>query len=763
MDFHKSKLKFIFAMPRIFAIFFIAAFLFGVIIIQDYFTESDSRVLAAGVDKIIAPGSLSQTSGYAVNPQRKLARTSNGSLHAVYSRSDGARFQIYHSYSIDNGETWTEESLTSETCGDQTNPAIAADSNNFLYVVWQCCNSDSPSHSQIRYRKYTSDWSEIVNITADADWDQRIPAIAVDGNDNVHTVWQKIEIIDNALCKIGCGPTYYSKYDKSADSWGAPLRIGEGEQYEEINPAIAIGKDNNVNVVWMSGGYRNGNCSSSVYRKYTDSWQYISESECSYKFPSVTVDSKDDVHLVASKLVVDQGVLVYSKNGWANPQEIVYTGYGSKLLSIATDSNDYLHVVWSNQEKTGSINHIQYTSSWQSQETLVSDTDSAFPSLIWAQYPEVNGIKTNILKTGYAFVWNDGPIVKFYKSADLEWGTPPLPPNQAPTAEAGGSYTIDEGSSVIIDGSGSTDPDNDPLTFAWDIDNDGTYEILGATTSITPPDGPATLTVGLQVSDGKDGVDTDTATVTVNNVNPITGPITSPIDPQLINGIVSVSSMFADAGILDTHTTVWDWGDSTISTGIALESGGSGTVTGNHTYNTPGVYTITLTVTDKDGGVGTAQSSYVVIVDPNGGFVTGGGWFNSPQGAYIANPTLIGRANFGFVSKYHKGATTPTGETEFQFKVADINFHSASYDWLVVAGSKAQYKGSGTINGAGNYGFLLAAIDEQITGGGDTDKFRIKIIDRNTDAIIYDNQLIADDNANPTTAISGGSIVIHKE
>ena len=65
---------------------------------------------------------------------------------------------------------------------------------------------------------------------------------------------------------------------------------------------------------------------------------------------------------------------------------------------------------------------------------------------------------------------------------------------------------------------------------------------------------------------------------------------------------------------------------------------------------------------------------------------------------------MAGKTNFGFFSKYKKGATVPTGETEFRFKVADLNFHSTEYEWLVVAGPRAQSKGSGTINGAGDSG-----------------------------------------------------------
>jgi hypothetical protein len=153
---------------------------------------------------------------------------------------------------------------------------------------------------------------------------------------------------------------------------------------------------------------------------------------------------------------------------------------------------------------------------------------------------------------------------------------------------------------------------------------------------------------------------------------------------------------------------------------------------------------------------------YIVVYDPNAGFVTGGGWINSPPGAYYANPALTGKANFGFVSKYEKGANVPTGDTEFDFNVANINFHSTSYDWLVVSGTaKAQYKGTGTINGAGNYGFMLTAIDRQLKGHGASDTFRIKIWDTTTGNTIYDNQLGAAENADPTTTIAGGNIILH--
>ncbi|UCE04576.1 MAG: T9SS type A sorting domain-containing protein, partial [bacterium] len=154
---------------------------------------------------------------------------------------------------------------------------------------------------------------------------------------------------------------------------------------------------------------------------------------------------------------------------------------------------------------------------------------------------------------------------------------------------------------------------------------------------------------------------------------------------------------------------------------------------------------------------------YVAVFDPSAGYVTGAGWIDSPPGAYTPDPSDSGRAIFGFVSRYLRGQSTPDGNTRFNFLTARLRFQSTSYDWLVVAGPQAKYKGSGTINGIGDYGFMLTAIDGQINGGGGIDKFRIKIWDKATEEVVYDNQLGDPDDGDATDAIEAGNITIHQE
>lgn len=206
-----------------------------------------------------------------------------------------------------------------------------------------------------------------------------------------------------------------------------------------------------------------------------------------------------------------------------------------------------------------------------------------------------------------------------------------------------------------------------------------------------------------------------------------------------------------------------DWGDGTITTTTMNSSNGAGSDNASHNYTVPGVYTLNIDVADDDGSVANQQYQYIVVFDPENGFVTGGGWITSPLGAYTADPTLTGKANFGFNAKYKNGANVPDGNTEFQFKAGNLNFHSSSYDWLVVAGPRGQFKGVGTINNTGIFGFMLTAVDGQVPGGGGEDKFRIKIWDIASDVIIYDNQLGDTDDASATTLLGGGQIMIHSK
>jgi hypothetical protein len=117
------------------------------------------------------------------------------------------------------------------------------------------------------------------------------------------------------------------------------------------------------------------------------------------------------------------------------------------------------------------------------------------------------------------------------------------------------------------------------------------------------------LTVTLVVTDELGGVGMDMLLVTVENVAPALDPLA---DQNVIVGrAFTVTAAFLDPGWLDTHTAVMDWGDGMTET-LDLAAGLSGFDLA-HAYDIGGVYTVTLTLADDDGGVDTAAFTVTVI------------------------------------------------------------------------------------------------------------------------------------------------------
>jgi 2',3'-cyclic-nucleotide 2'-phosphodiesterase (5'-nucleotidase family) len=88
----------------------------------------------------------------------------------------------------------------------------------------------------------------------------------------------------------------------------------------------------------------------------------------------------------------------------------------------------------------------------------------------------------------------------------------------SPTVSAGGPYSVIEGSSVLLAATGS-DINGNNLTYAWDLDNNGSFETAGQSVSfLAPLTAPSTYTVKVQGTDvgGLSTVSETTVTVLYN-------------------------------------------------------------------------------------------------------------------------------------------------------------------------------------------------------------------------------------------------------
>ncbi|MCA9556898.1 MAG: PKD domain-containing protein, partial [Myxococcales bacterium] len=115
-------------------------------------------------------------------------------------------------------------------------------------------------------------------------------------------------------------------------------------------------------------------------------------------------------------------------------------------------------------------------------------------------------------------------------------------------------------------------------------------------------DGQATAT--LTVVDRVFRTATSTATIEVRNVAPSVS--IAPVGTLIAGVAHRLVGSFTDPGIMDTHQFHWDFGDGATA---------SGSLEVDHAWEQNGVYTVTLTVTDDDGGVGTQTARVVVGCD----------------------------------------------------------------------------------------------------------------------------------------------------
>jgi Ca-activated chloride channel family protein len=184
--------------------------------------------------------------------------------------------------------------------------------------------------------------------------------------------------------------------------------------------------------------------------------------------------------------------------------------------------------------------------------------------------------------------------------------------NAPPVANAGPDQTVEQdslgGASVTLDGSGSSDPDGDPLTYSWTWAG-------GSATGVSPtvllPLGTTTIT--LTVSDG---MLTDTDTVVVNVVDTTPPVITCPAD-------VTVEQKSAAGTVVPltaaTATDICDANPTITSDELAIYPLGTTTVTFTATDNAGNSATCTTTVTVEDTTppVITASGEQIVLWPPN--------------------------------------------------------------------------------------------------------------------------------------------------
>lgn len=193
-------------------------------------------------------------------------------------------------------------------------------------------------------------------------------------------------------------------------------------------------------------------------------------------------------------------------------------------------------------------------------------------------------------------------------------------PNNPPQFELGSDATVSEGSpftrsvpfadpdssewELVIDYGDGSSSGPVPVTAESNIDLSHTYA----------DNGEYTLSVTL-TDDGAEEA-TDSILVIVENAAPV---VEAGADQSVhTNETVSVNALYTDAGILDTHTVLINWGDENQESLVPHDVGpGFGQVTGQHTYETIGAFAAEVCVTDNYGNTGCDSLMIQVDLPPS--------------------------------------------------------------------------------------------------------------------------------------------------
>jgi PKD repeat protein len=237
-------------------------------------------------------------------------------------------------------------------------------------------------------------------------------------------------------------------------------------------------------------------------------------------------------------------------------------------------------------------------------------------------------------------------------------------PNTPPEADANGPYNGVEGTAVTFDGSGSYDPDGDPLTYSWDFGDDSTGTGVNPSHVYTAG---GFYSVTLTVNDGKDS-SSDTTTADISEVND--PPVADAGSDQTVDdadgdGYETVTLDGSNSYDPDGSIAAYEWKEGTSVLGNDLILTSDFTVTGSP-------HTVTLTVTDN-GGL-TDTDSVFVTINPNQAPVADAGSDQSVfqdetvsfdgSGSYDNDGTIISYEwNFGDSSTETGVATTHSYST----------------------------------------------------------------------------------------------------
>ena len=256
---------------------------------------------------------------------------------------------------------------------DSSKPVTVCDGNGNTWVAWQAGLDGSRDIYISKLPAGAGNFDSAIKVTNNAS-DQCNPAIALDSNDKPYVIWQDK--------RNGNWDVYFSTYDGT--NWSSETMVHDPNDNDQVNPAIAIDEQtpNQVYVVWQDdcavnqeiyiANSSNGFSTKTVKRITANAFNQIE--------PAITVDSVNTVYVVwTDSRNSANGTDIYGASStssvpWTNVEVVIDPSNQTSPVIAAEEAGTILHLLWvDDTDPSGSIFYAYTTDGLQGPLTINSD------------------------------------------------------------------------------------------------------------------------------------------------------------------------------------------------------------------------------------------------------------------------------------------------------------------------------------------------------------------------------------------------------
>jgi hypothetical protein len=573
------------------------------------------------------PRNLSGSTGYSFSP--RIAVDNNGGINVVWVDNTPGNQDVFFSRSTDGGASFSAPQNLSNDTPDSASPQVGVDGSGNISVVWE--NDDITYGIMYRHSTDGVSFSPVANLATNATGSFG-PQMAIGVDGSISVVWEDDFNFQSDIS--------FSRSTDNGATFSAPKNLSSNSG-NSFSAQVAVDLSGNIEVAWTDNTPGNNDI---LFTHSSDggvtfaSTKNVSSSAGDSGNPLVGVDASGNIYVAWQDNVppaTNKDVyLARSTDGGASFSTANLSNNSGNSINpfMSVDAGGGINLVW--MDRTPGNASIFFTRStdagatFSTAQNLSNDAGSSSDGQIVA---DKNG--------NLDVVWDDDASgvnqILFSRFTNPQVPPPPPPPtNHPPVANAGADQTVNcmgHGCArATLDGSGSSDPDGDALSYVW---TDQANNVVGTMAVVQLNVTLGVHTFNLTVTDTGGLTSTAATHVTVQDTTPPTLSVT--LSPNYLwppnHKLVQITASVGTTDGCDANPKVQlvSITSSEPNDSNDIQAAGGGQVAfgtdvrsfllraERNNFSKPRVYTVTYRATDASGNA-TLASAQVQVSDYSG-------------------------------------------------------------------------------------------------------------------------------------------------